>query len=32
MLCDDIRFLTKRALWETENLLACIPDVLWEKR
>lgn len=32
MLCDDIRFLTKRALWETENLLACIPDELWEKR
>ena len=32
MLCDDIRYITKRALWETENLLACIPDELWNKR
>lgn len=32
MLCDDIRFLTKRALWETENLIECIPYELWEKR
>ena len=32
MLCDDIRFLTGRALWETENLIKCIPDTLWEKR
>ena len=32
MLCDDIRFLTRRALWETENLIKCIPDELWEKR
>lgn len=31
-LCDDIRFLTDRALWETENLIKCIPDELWEKR
>lgn len=31
-LCDDIRFLTNRALWETENLIKCIPDELWEKR
>ena len=31
-LCDDIRELTARALWETENLIACIPDSLWEKR
>lgn len=32
MLCDDIRFLTKRALWETENLIKCIPNELWNKR
>lgn len=32
MLCDDIRFLTGRALWETENLMKCIPDELWNKR
>lgn len=32
MLCDDIRFLTNRALWETENLIKCIPDALWNKR
>lgn len=32
MLCDDIRFLTDRALWETENLIKCIPDMLWDKR
>lgn len=31
-LCDDIRFLTDRALWETENLLSCVPDELWERR
>lgn len=31
-LCDDIRFLTERALWETENLIRCIPDELWNKR
>ena len=31
-LCDDIRFLTDRALWETENLIRCIPDALWNKR
>lgn len=31
-LCDDIRFLTERALWETENLIKCIPDALWNKR
>lgn len=32
MLCDDIRYLTNRALWETENLMKCIPDELWDKR
>lgn len=32
MLCDDIRFLTERALWETENLMKCIPDEIWTKR
>lgn len=32
MLCDDIRYLTERALWETENLIKCIPDELWYKR
>lgn len=32
MLCDDIRYLTDRALWETENLMKCIPDELWVKR
>lgn len=32
MLCDDIRYLTERALWETENLIACIPDTLWDRR
>lgn len=32
MLCDDIRYLTDRALWETENLMKCIPDELWDKR
>lgn len=31
-LCEDIRFLTERALWETENLMKCIPDRLWDKR
>lgn len=32
MLCDDIRYLTNRALWETENLIKCIPYELWDKR
>ena len=32
MLCDDIRELTERALWETENLISCIPDALWDRR
>lgn len=32
MLCDDIRHLTQRALWETENLMKCIPAELWDKR
>ena len=32
MLCDDIRYLTGRALWETENLIKCIPEELWYKR
>lgn len=31
-LCEDIRYLTDRALWETENLIKCIPDALWDKR
>lgn len=31
-LSDDIRYLTGRALWETENLIKCIPDELWNKR
>ncbi len=31
-LCDDIRYLTERALWETENLIRCVPDELWDKR
>ena len=32
MLSDDIRYLTNRALWETENLMKCIPDNLWNER
>ena len=28
----DIRYLTERALWETENLIACVPDALWDRR
>lgn len=32
ILCNDISFLTERALWETENLIRCIPDELWYKR
>lgn len=32
MLSDDIRYLTNRALWETENLIKCIPDKLWNKQ
>lgn len=31
-LCDDIRYLTERALWETENLMKCIPNELWNTR
>lgn len=31
-LCDEIRFLTERALWETENLIKCVPDGLWSRR
>lgn len=31
-LCDEIRELTSRALWETENLIKCIPDALWDAR
>ncbi len=31
-LCDDIRYLTDRALWETENLIRSIPDELWNRR
>ncbi len=32
MLKDDLAFLTGRALWETENLMASVPDDLWDKR
>lgn len=32
MLCEDIRFLTNRALWETENLIKCIPNEIWNRR
>lgn len=32
MLCEDIIYLTDRAMWETENLIKCIPDELWDKR
>ena len=32
MLCDDIKYLTDRALWETENLIKCIPEEIWNKR
>ncbi len=31
-LSDDIRYLTERALWETENLIACVPDEIWNRR
>lgn len=31
-LSGDIRDLTERALWETENLIACVPDELWNRR
>ena len=31
-LTEDIRCLTGRALWETENLIACVPDDLWDRR
>ena len=31
-MTEDIVYLTERALWETENLIKCIPDELWEKR
>ena len=31
-LSNDIRFLTERALWETENLIACVPDGMWSRR
>lgn len=31
-LCEDIRDLTARALWEMENLMAAIPEELWDKR
>ena len=31
-LSDDICFLTGRALWETENLLRCIPPEGWDRR
>ena len=30
-LCDDIRYLTGRALWETENLIKCILDEFYAK-
>ena len=31
-LTGDIRYLTGRALWETENLIACVPDEMWNRR
>lgn len=31
-LCGDIQYLTNRSLWETENLIKCIPNELWDKR
>ena len=31
-LCRTIREQTKRALWEIQNVIHCIPDALWEKR
>lgn len=31
-LCEEIHFLTERALWETRNLMECVPGELWEKR
>ena len=32
MLTDDMEWLTKRALWEMQNLMKCIPDELWDNR
>ena len=31
-LSDDIRYLTERALWETENLIMSIPEEIWNRR
>ena len=28
---DIIKEQTNRALWEVENVIACIPDAMWEK-
>ncbi|WP_346026705.1 GNAT family N-acetyltransferase [Beduinella massiliensis] len=30
-LCRAVREQTRRALWEVQNVLCCIPDALWEK-
>lgn len=32
MLCEDIIFLADRGLWETKNLITCVPDKLWGQR
>ena len=32
LLSDEIRELTCRGLWEMENLIACVPEELWNKR
>lgn len=31
-LCAAIEDQTARALWELENVIACVPDGLWEKK
>ena len=28
---DIIKEQANRALWEVENVIACIPDAMWEK-
>lgn len=30
--CSIIEEQTKRALWETGNIIACVPDSLWNKK
>lgn len=32
MLCEDIVFLADRGLWETKNLITCVPEECWYKR